>query len=101
MDSSVFQMIAFVHKIHESIDKGQCVTTVYLDVGKAFDKVWHKGLLFKLKSVKICGKLLKWFESYLENRKQRVVIKGQASQWYTTNSGVPQGSVLGPFFNIC
>ena len=48
---------------------------------KAFDKVWHKSLLFKLKSLGITNPLLAWIKSYLTDRKQRVVIDGQASEW--------------------
>ena len=69
---------------------------VFLNISKAFDKVWHKGLLYKLKSVGIRGALLSWFESYLSNRQQRVVLDGQSSDWRQTEAGVPQGSVLGP-----
>ena len=50
----------------------------------------------KLKLIGVGGPLLSWFESYLSNRKQRVVIDGQYSQWKNINAGVPQGSVLGP-----
>ena len=69
---------------------------VFLDVSKAFDKVWHNGLIFKLKRFDITGILLSWFSSYLENRIQRVVLDGKASQWERLHAGVPQGSVLGP-----
>ena len=70
--------------------------TVFLDISKAFDRVWHAGLLKKLEALGLRNPLLQWFESYLENRWQRVVIEGQTSDWERTSSGVPQGSVLGP-----
>ena len=69
---------------------------VFLDVSKTFDKVWHNGLIFKLKRFGITGILLSWFSSYLENRIQRVVLDGKASQWERLHAGVPQGSLLGP-----
>ena len=71
---------------------------VYLDISKAFDKVWHKGLLYKLEAIGVRDPLLSWLCSYLSDRKQRVVIDSQSSDWIGTNSGVPQASVLGPYF---
>ena len=59
--------------------------------------MWHKGLLYKLEAIGVRDPLLSWFCSYLSDRKQRVVIDGQSSDWTGTNSGVPQGSVLGPY----
>ena len=67
-------------------------------MSKAFDKVWHDGLLFKLQRNGIEGQLLQLFKSYLSNRKQRVVINGFESEWGLIEAGVPQGSVLGPLF---
>ena len=58
--------------------------------------MWHEGLLFKLKQNGIHGKLLRVFKSYLEDRHQRVVLNGSQSEYAEINSGVPQGSVLGP-----
>ena len=67
-------------------------------VSKAFDKVWHDGLLFKLQRNGIEGQLLQLFKSYLSYKKQRVVINGFESEWGLIEAGVPQGSVLGPLF---
>ena len=72
------------------------VGAVFLDISKAFDKVWHNGLIFKLKQNGISGTLLKLFQNYLSNRKQRVVLNGSYSDYASIESGVPQGSVLGP-----
>ncbi|MCB4781362.1 MAG: hypothetical protein LGB70_00700 [Sulfurovum sp.] len=65
-------------------------------MSNAFDRVWHKGLLKKIEAVGIRGNLALWFQNYLQNRKQDVVIKGKKSEYKRIPSGVPQGSVLGP-----
>ena len=73
---------------------------VFLDISKAFDKVWHEGLIVKLKQNGISGNLLMHFENYLHNRKQRVVLNGSFSDYSVIESGVPQGSVLGPLLYL-
>ena len=71
---------------------------VYLDISKAFDRVWHDGLLYKLKSYGINGPLLNLLKRFLTNRFQKVALNGQTSNWKEILAGVPQGSILGPLF---
>ena len=67
-----------------------------LDISKAFDEVWHDGIIFKLEQNGISGNLLRLFKNYLSNRKQRVVLNGSYSDYSSIQSGVPQGFFLGP-----
>ena len=94
--STTFQLIDIYHHICQAIDNSQYACMVFCDVSKAFDRVWHRGLIFKLKQIGINGNLLEWVSNYLNNRQQRVVIKSCKSDYKRTNAGVPQGSVLGP-----
>ena len=95
-DSTIFQLISITSTIYESFEKFDETRAVFLDISKAFDKVWHDGIIFKLKCNGISGNLLKFFENYLLNRCQRVVLNGTTSDWKRLHAGVPQGSVLGP-----
>ena len=69
---------------------------VALDISKAFDRVWHAGLLHKTKSYGISGQIFGLISSFLSNRQLQVVLEGKSSQEYPVNAGVPQGSILGP-----
>ena len=69
---------------------------IFCDLSKAFDRVWHNGLIFKLQTYGISGKLLQWFKSYLSHRSQKVMYKDLLSSKCDISAGVPQGSVLGP-----
>ena len=65
-------------------------------ISKAFDKVWHRGLLFKLRQNELKVTFLYWIANYLSTRKQKVNINSASSAQFTTSVGVPQGSVFGP-----
>ena len=95
-DSCINQLLSITHEIYHSMDEGYEIRGVFLDISKAFDKVWHEGLVFKLKQNGISGNLLNIFEDFLRNRKQRVVLNGQTSNWENIHAGVSQGSILGP-----
>ena len=95
-DSTVNQLTFLYNIFSQSLDSGKEVRVVFCDISKAFDRVWHEGLLLKLESAGIKGSLLAWFRSYLTNRKQRVVLPGSESKWNEIRAGVPQGSILGP-----
>ena len=95
-DSPVNQLTYLYNTFCQALDSGKEVRVVFCDISKAFDRVWHAGLIHKLRAAGISGQILKWFVSYLENRKQRVVLPGAESGWNYIHAGVPQGSILGP-----
>ena len=95
-DGTELQLLRLVHEISEYRDKGYAVTACFFDLSKAFDRVWHTGLLSKLEHFGVKGKALAWLRGYLCYRRQRARVDGQYSPWLTIPAGVPQGSVLGP-----
>ena len=99
-DSTVNQLLDLYNTFSRALDEGKAVRVVFCDISKAFDRVWHKGLIAKLKHYGISCSLLSWFENYLICRFQRVVLPGGNSEWVEIKAGVPQGSILGPLLFI-
>ena len=78
------------------LDRSGATRAVALNISKAFDRVWHAGLLQKLNSYGISGQIFGLISSFLSNRQLQVILDGKSSQEYPVNAGVPQGSIIGP-----
>ena len=94
--STLSAIVEFLHDVYRNLNENKDTYIVYLDLKKAFDTVSHDILLNKLNTSGIDQHTIKWFRSYLGNRKQRVIIQNKCSEELTISFGVPQGSVLGP-----
>ena len=94
--STLTNLLEYLEALTFAHSAGTPIDVNYLDCRKAFDTVPHQRLALKLESLGIKENVLKWIKDFLLNRKQRVIIRGSVSEWLSVDSGVPQGSVLGP-----
>ena len=94
------QLLSITHEIYKAFhaNPSLVVRVVFLDLSKAFNRVWHEDLMYKLKCLGVRGKYYGLIQSFLSDRFQGVVLNWQSSDWWHIKAGVPLGSKLGPLF---
>jgi hypothetical protein len=94
--STVYQSLEMYHKVCQNLDDRLSTILIFCDISKTFHRVWHEGLIKKLKSYGISGDLLIWFKHHLCDRRQFVFVNNELSDSGLVKAGVSQASVLGP-----
>ena len=95
-ESPTNQLTYLYYTFSHALDSGKEIQVVFCDISKAFDRVWHQGILLKFRAAGVPGKFLSWFRSYLSSRTQKVALPSASSNWTFIFAGVPQGSIFGP-----
>jgi hypothetical protein len=90
-----------LYRVHSAIQlavaAGKQLPVCFVDISRAFDSCWHKGIMYKLAKLGITGQAWRWIKAFLSGRQLRVVNSGLASDWCALEAGTPQGAVLSPF----
>ena len=94
--STELALLSLLDRIYSAVDAGEFVLLISIDLRKAFEVIRHDLLLDKLENVGIRGSVLKWFDSYLQNRWHRTFVNNSYSDYLCMKTGVPEGSCLGP-----
>ena len=94
--STATNMLVYMEALTKLLDEGHAVDVLYLDFAKAFDKVPHERLLAKCRGLGLGGKLLEWIRMWLSNRRQRVVLNGEASEWAEDRGAVRRAPGVSP-----
>ena len=89
-----YNSVRDAHEINKTLEDKKYCSSVFLDISQAFDKIWHEGLLYKIKLH--LPSYFKLFKCFLRERQFRTTVDGEISDTFPVRSGVPQGSVLGP-----
>ena len=97
-DSCINQLPSINREILSAFDMGLEFHGIFLDISRAFDKVWREGLTFKLHQNGICGEMIKIIEDFPSDRKQRVLLNSQCLSCSDIRAGVPQGSIFGHYY---